>query len=162
MLLFVALIIGISAYAQSDIESVQEFIDRHDKIHKYFVYQSTLRMLNQEKDPDFDRLIKPLKKVNAYVSKGDSGVTREEFKALLDQLESDDFEILLSYKEKNAIIQLHSKTSRSNSKYVFAVYGPDEYAIIEMDGSLDLQYLKALENIDFSKAEELLLTQKRS
>ena len=135
---------------QSGIKPVQDFIDAYPKMHKYYVYQSTLRMLNTDNDPDFDRLIKPLKKVNAFVLKEECGVDKDDFKKLLNNLYADDFELLLSYKEKNAIVQLLSKSKRSNSLYIFAVYGPDEAAIIEMDGSLDLEYLKALEKIDSS------------
>lgn len=158
------LFIGLAGilHSQAIIEPVNAFIEKYPDINKYFIYQSTLRLLNQNHDPDFDKLIKPLKKVNAFVSHEKSGVTKDGFKQLLAELAEEDFELLVSYKEKNAIIQLMGKTQRSESQYIFAVYGPDEFAIIEMDGSLDLQYLKALENLDFSKAEELLLNQNRS
>ena len=148
------------AAGQAQIKAVETFIENHPNLDEYYVYQSTLRMINQEGDPDFNRLIKDIRKINIYISEGSTDVTEESYRSMLDDLFREGFEVLIDAKYEATLINMMSKDAGSRSYYVLAVRDTDNFGLMEMDGSLDLRYLKALENMDFSKLQKIVMDQK--
>lgn len=146
----------------AQLKPLEDFLKKYPEVKEYYIYQSTLRMLNQQQDPDFDRLIKNLKKINAYVYDEAKGVSKEEFKKMLGQLEDDEFEILLVYRAEGYLVRVFGRDRGANSKYVLAMLGESNFALVEMDGHLDLRYIKAIEDLNFMKLDELLLNTKKS
>ena len=151
----VAMLTTVAISAQ--IKAVEDFLESHPDLDKYYVYQSTLRMLNQEGDEDFNRLIKDVKKINAYVQEGEANVSRESYKKMIDQLAKDDFEVYVQATVEGTQVNLMGREKGNDSYFVLAVNDPNNFALIEMDGKLDLSYLKALDDVNFDKLQEILL-----
>lgn len=144
---------------QAQIKAVEKFIENHPNLDEYYVYQSTLRMVNQEANEDFNRLIKDIKKINIYISEGSTDVTEESYKEMLSDLSKDGFEVLINAKYNSSLINMMSKDNGKNSYYVLAVRDADNFGLMEMDGSLDLRYLNALDNINFEKLQSIVMDQ---
>jgi len=153
--LALTLMIGVVLNAQ--VKAVEEFVEDHPNLKEYFIYQSTLRLLNQSDSEDFDLLIRNIKKINAYVGVGSEEVTQKSYDKMISMLEKDDFELLIHAKYNGALVNLMAQDNGNDSYYVLAVRDADDFALLEMDGQLDLKYLTALQDIDFSKLSGMLL-----
>jgi hypothetical protein len=155
--LFVLLfgILAVSLTAQSKV--VEKFIKKHPELQDYYVYQSTLRAINQEGDPDFNRLIKNIRKINVYIAEGNSSVTRDSYTKMIRDLERDDFESLIIAKYEGTSIDLMSQGEGKTAYYVLVAMDNDNFGLMEMDGTLDLRYLNTLNNIDFGMLTEQVL-----
>jgi hypothetical protein len=153
----IALSLSISLSASGQIKPVEQFLEQNPDLQKYFIYQSTLRMLNQSGNADFNKLIKDIRKINVYVAnEGSAGVSRESYQKMVRDLSSDKFETLVSAKMQGALVNLMSKDSGSAAYYVLAVTQGTDFMLLEMDGALDLRYLESLDNISLSQLNELL------
>ena len=146
---------SISLNAQ--VKVVEEFVKDHPDLEEYFIYQSTLRLLNQSDNEDFDLLIKDIRKINAYVAMSSADVTEKEYDKMVSKLEKDNFELLIHAKYNGALVNLMGQDKGTNSYYVLAVRDKNDFALLEMDGRLDLRYLTALQDLDFSKLSSMLL-----
>ena len=155
-----ALLFAVAIAGQAQIKSVEKFIKDHPNLDEYYVYQSTLRMVNQDGDEDFNRLIKDIKKINIYISEGSTDVTEESYQDMLSDLAKEGFEVLINAKYDASLINLMSKDEGKRSYYVLAVRDADNFGLMEMDGSLDLRYLNALEKINFAKLQDIVMDQK--
>ena len=152
----VLLTISIAA-ASAQIAAVENFLAENPKLDKYFVYQSTLRMLNSENDPAFNKLIKNLKKINAYVAPGSSEVSTHSYQKMLTELQNDKFETLVSAKQQGVKLNLLMRDKGNNSYYVLAAHDEDSFALLEMDGSLNLEYLSSIEGVNFTQLREIVM-----
>lgn len=156
-LLSFALLLGISLAASAQIKPVEDFLKANKDLSKYFIYQSTLRMLNQDGDPDFNRLIKDIRKINVYIAMEEGvAVSKQSHQKMLDDLTAVKFETLVSAKMDGALINLMSKEEGDRAYYVLAASEEANFALLEMDGRLDLRYLQSLEKFDFNKLRKLV------
>ena len=145
--------------AQAQIKAVEDFLKEYPDLDKYYIYQSTLRMLNQDGNEDFNRMIKDIRKINAYVAEGSSDVTRDSYNKMIDRLSKDDFEVYVKAKMEETFVNLMGRDEGKDSYFVLAVHDDDNFALLEMDGQIDLSYLTALDDIDFGKLQEIILKQ---
>ncbi len=152
-----ALIMVMSIALNAQVKAVEDFVKDHPDLEKYFIYQSTLRLLNQSGNDDFDMLIKDIRKINAYVALSSADVTQKEYDKMISKLEKDDFELLIHAKYNGALVNLMAQDNGKDSYYVLAVRDTNDFALLEMDGQLDLRYLTALQDIDFTKLSSMLL-----
>jgi uncharacterized protein DUF4252 len=153
--LMLTLFIGVSLSAQ--VKAVEDFVKDHPDLKKYYIYQSTLRLLNQSGNEDFDLLIKNIRKINAYVALSGEDVTQKRYDKMISKLEKDDFDVLIRAKYNGAWVNLMAQSNGKNSYYVLAVRDSGDFALLEMDGQLDLNYLTALQDVDFAKLSAMLL-----
>jgi len=153
----IALTLLIGASLNAQVKAVEDFVKDHPDLKEYFIYQSTLRLLNQSGNEDFDMLIKGIRKINAYVTLSSGDVTQKGYDKMISRLEKDNFELLIRAKYNGAWVNLMGNDKGNDSYYVLAVRDTDDFALLEMDGQLDLKYLTALQDVDFSKLSGMLL-----
>ena len=153
--LIVSLAISVSAFSQ--IKAVEDFIKKNPDLDAYYIYQSTLRLLNPEGNEDFNMLIKDVRKINAYVSEGANDVEKQGFSEMMSQLEADGFELLIKAKYDSALVNFMGKDAGRDSYFVLGVHDEEDFALLEMDGAMDLSYLNALHDVDFSKLNDIIL-----
>ena len=94
----IALTLVISVSLNAQVKAVEDFVKDHPDLKEYFIYQSTLRLLNQSGNEDFDLLIKDIRKINAYVALSSEEVTQKDYDKIISKLENDDFELLIRAK----------------------------------------------------------------
>ena len=116
-------------------------------------------MLNTDGNEDFNKLIKDVDKIIAYIAQGNSNVTTKDYNGLIQSLENDQFEVLVKAKYDGALIQVMAQFSGEDSKFVVAVLSGNDFALMEMHGELDLRYLTAFKDVDFMQLSEYILSQ---
>lgn len=142
--------------ASAQIKAVEKFVESHKGIQKFFIYQSSLRMLNQDGDEDFNRLIKDVRKINVYIAEDNADVSQAGFQKMLRELSADQFETLVSVKEGQMRMNLLGKESGSRAWYVLAGNEGSSFVVLEMDGKLDLRYLQSIEDVDLDKLRKIV------
>jgi hypothetical protein len=155
-LLAVFTVISLSLTASAQIKAVEKFVNENEDLSKFFIYQSTLRMLNKNGDENFNKLIKGIRKINVYVSEGSAAVSTSSYQRMINELTAEKFETLVSAKTEGTLINLMSRESGNDAYYVLATSEGANFALMEMDGQLDLRYLEALENMNFTKLREII------
>ena len=150
-------ILFISLAGSAQIKAVEKFLKENDNLSKFFIYQSTLRMLNESGDPDFNKLIKGIRKINVYIAEdGSAGVTATRYQRMINDLSAEKFETLVSAKQEGTLFNLMTRESGDDAYYVLAASEGEDFALLEMDGKLDLRYLQALENVNFTKLRKIV------
>ncbi len=155
-LLLVLAIFTLSLTGSAQIKAVEKFLKENEGLTKFFIYQSTLRMLNNSGDENFNKLIKGIRKINVYVTEGSSEVSTASYKRMISELGAEQFETLVSAKTDGTLLNLMSRESGNDAYYVLATSEGSNFALMEMDGQLDLRYLEALESMNFEKLRKIL------
>jgi hypothetical protein len=133
-------------------------ISRHEKkypdMNKKYVYQSIIRLANIKHDPDFEKLIKDVRKVVLYLPP--SGDSTYQIKDLNTDMMTDGYEQLVNIRTAEAQrISLWVKESGDKARYI-ALVDADQDVILEIDGQINLQYLTALNVADKTSLMNLL------
>jgi len=160
ILICTCIVVSTGVFAQ--IKAVEQFLSENEGIEKFFIYQSSLRMLNQNGDENFNKLIRDVRKINVYFSEQASDESRESYNKLISALGRDDFETLVSVKHDGMLVNFLGKESGRNAYYILALTEEDSFGVMEMDGKLDLSYLSAVENVDLDKLREIVGQDKSS
>jgi hypothetical protein len=124
--------------------------------YKFFAYQSVLRILNQDKDPDFNKLIRNLDHLRIVTtdSVGVGGLST--FFELDKNIQNEGFEEIMSFDNKDYKCRVFEQSKRSkNSTWLAVFYAQGRAGIIEMVGSLDLKYMSAFSKINMDRVKEL-------
>jgi hypothetical protein len=83
-------------------------------------------------------------------------VSKQSHQKMLADLTAAQFETLVSAKMDGALINLMSKEEGDKAYYVLAASEESNFALLEMDGRLDLRYLQSLEKFDFNKLRKIV------
>lgn len=150
-------VLFITTIASAQIRAVERFLAENEDLDKFFIYQSTLRMLNDGGNPDFNKLIKGIRKINAYIDEdGDAQVSHESYTQMINDLADERFETLITAKQDDMHLNLMSRENGNDAYYVLAVTEGKSFALLEMDGSLDLRYLQSLEKVKFDRLRNIV------
>ncbi|MFK7925310.1 MAG: DUF4252 domain-containing protein [Bacteroidia bacterium] len=143
-----------TAFGQS--KTIKQFQKDTDG-HKIFLYQSVIRVLNRNKNPDFNLLIKDLDHLRFVSSEATGPEAIATFQQIDQGVRSEGFEEILSFdnaENKCRIYELNS--SKGKTTWVVTMLMEGMPAAIEMKGSLDLRYINALGSINMDKVSDLL------
>lgn len=136
-------------FAQSTVAN--EF-EKTSEGYKYFAYQSIIRMLNMDDNPDFNRLIRNLDHLRVVMSEKSGEAAAPVFKQLDKGIQDEGFELLMSFDQKNNKCHVYELSSRSKKSTWIATFLMEGKAgLFEMVGSLDLQYIDALSSMDIDQ-----------
>lgn len=125
--------------------------------YKLYLYQSLIRVMNTDKNPDFNMLIRDLDHLKVVTSDAKGPIAlKEAFTSLDKSVKAEGFEVIMSVDNKDYKCHLMERTSwRGNPTYV-ASFLMDGYAgVLEMKGTIDLNYINALKSLDMDKLKEL-------
>ncbi len=120
---------------------------KYPKIKKKYAYQSVIRLANINKDPNFEKLIKDVRKIIVYLPPAEdstyqiqsvrTGIQEEGYDLLMEGRTADNMRMSLWVKEQGA-----------RSHYLALAATADQDIIIEIDGQINMEYLMALEVAD--------------
>ena len=162
LLSLLTFVLATVSFAQSESKAVNKFLQDHPDLKAYYIYQSTLRLANQSGDENFNRLIKDVDKIIVHMAEGTGEVSRDSYNAMVRELYDEGFETLVNAKYEGALINFLSKEVKSKDYFVLAVTDDDNFGLMLMDGTLDLEYLMSVQNMDFSKLTEIVLTEEEN
>lgn len=157
------LLLCILLFIQSDSFSQSKALERFREIHgegkQYFVYQSVLRILNIDGNPDFNQLIRNVRRVvvhNPQLVVDSTNAHRQIIAQLIDDLHGESFENLIEAKNSGMRITLMSRGPTESAEFILLMRNPESTYFAEIEGSLDIEYIGALANAQFSELTNFL------
>ncbi len=140
-------------------EKTQSVLEKHEArypdIRKKYIYQSVIRLANIKGDPDFNKLIKDVRKITIYLPPAEDSTY--QIKDVSNSIAGDGFEQLMEVRtEGYGRISLWVKESKSSSQYMGFLDSESADIIFEIDGQLDLAYISALKMADQSTLMDLI------
>ncbi|MEM6262779.1 MAG: DUF4252 domain-containing protein [Bacteroidota bacterium] len=149
---------GSQGFAQS--KTVENFSKKADG-YTAFLYQSVIRMMNKDKNPDFNMLIRNLDHIRVLTTEPGAGDPKSTFKSLDKGVQAEGFEEIMTFDNKDYRCHVYElATSGNKSTWVATLYMNDAAGIIEMKGSLDVKYFRAFSSLDMDKLQELVPLEK--
>ena len=150
----------LSAFGQS--RTVENFEKNADG-YKLFLYQSVIRMMNKDKNPDFNMLIRDLDHLR-FVSTDSEGLEEAKitYKNLDKGVQAEGFGEIMSFDNAQYKCRVYEKeSSGGKSTWVATLLMDDVAGVLEMEGSLNLKYINALSSLDMDKVSEYLPVEKQ-
>jgi len=129
--------------------SIVKLEKQYPEIKKKYVYQSLIRLANIKHDPDFESLIKDVRKIILYLPP--DGDSTYQITGLRSGLRTDGYEELIDVRTADAQrIGLWVKESGEKTHYLGLVDSPDNDVIMEIDGEIHPEYLNSILGADQS------------
>jgi hypothetical protein len=128
----------ISANAQS--KTTEALAKKHSDALSLFFYNNTLRMLNQNNDPNFDELIKDIEKMKfLLIKKDENNFNSAGYKQLVGEYKADAFEEIMTsrYQGKNFDIFLKEKNGKTQGMLVL-VNDQESLYVLDILGSINI------------------------
>jgi len=149
-----AMIISLLSFGQS--KTVAEFEEKSTG-HKLFLYQSVLRVMNQDKNEDFNMLIRNLDHLRFVSSSEEDTDAKQIFQKIDKGVQGEGFAEIMSFDSPGSKCRVYElESSGGQSTWVATLLMKEIAGVMEMKGSLDLKYLSALSSLDMDRMEELL------
>lgn len=150
---FLFALFSMSALGQSQV--AKEF-EENSKGYKFFAYQSVLRILNQDKNPDFNKLIRNLDHLRVVTTDSTGSDGLKVFHKLDQDIQNEGFEEIMTFDNKDYRCHVYELSKNSKkSTWMATFYMQGRAGLFEMVGSLDMRYLSALANLDMDQLQEL-------
>ncbi len=153
-ILALAILMSATAFGQS--KTIKQF-QRDTKGHKLFLYQSVIRVLNRNKNPDFNKLIKDLDHLRFVSSEATGAEAVATFQRIDEGVRSEGFHEILSFDNAENKCRIYELTSaKGKSTWVVTLLMEGVPAAIEMKGSLDMRYINALGSVNMDEVSDML------
>lgn len=143
-----SLLLSLPAFAQS--RTVSSFMKKHEPSASFYLYPSTLRMIDRENNPDYQQLVRHIEKVSFLTfQKGAMPVSKEKVRELQQALAGEAYEELLSFRDAGNQVYIYSKGDEPEA-YVSLVDNEEALMLFDMQGAPDLPSLMKLVQSDFN------------
>lgn len=141
---FAALVSANTVVGQSaTTEALQK---KHGDALNLFFYNNTLRMLNQQEDPEFDELIRDIEKMRfLMIKKSEANFGNIEYKKLLTEYKAEAFEEVMTSRHdgKNFDVYLKEKNGQTNGMLVL-INDSNTLYILDILGRIALDKVTSL------------------
>jgi Domain of unknown function (DUF4252) len=127
-------------------------LDRNYSSHTFFLYNNTLRMLNQQGDKAFDELIKDIQKMKiVWVNKTEKNFAPEHYKKLVASYKAENFEEIMTTRFQNKNLNAYIKEENGDTKgIVVTVDDGENVLVMDIVGKVALNKITSL----FSTVEQ--------
>lgn len=143
-----------SLSAQSRV--AKEFEEQSDG-YKVFAYQSVLRLLNQNKDPEFNLLIRDLDHIRVVTTDSVGVQAKQVFDRLDNGVREEGFEEILTFDNKDYKCHVYELApGKKKSTWVATFFMEGRAGIFEMVGSLDVRYLSAFSSLNMERLKDMM------
>jgi hypothetical protein len=143
------ILVALSFQLSAQSEATKKLQARFENSFSLYFYKNTLRMLNQDNNPEFDELVKNIEKMKfLMIDKGNSKFSTADYKSLLKSYSSEEYEEVMTsrFDGKNFDIYLKDKK------------GSTLGTVMLVNDSSKLYVLDILGTIDVSKASKFFST----
>lgn len=156
-LLTIVLLFNLTALsAQST--TVADFREQHSTSQDYFLYPSTLRMVNLDKNPDLYQLVHDVEKLQILLFDRPT-VDRSAVQNLRQGIRKEAYEELISFRQKDSQITVYARGDSPQLEGVVGMVDNQQtLALIDLTGFVDLPALVNLmqSGYDFSAITKLV------
>ena len=130
-------------------ETVADFREQHATRQDFFLYPSTLRMVNLDKNPDLYKLVHDVDKLQILLFDRPS-VDRSAVQQLRQGIRGEDYEELISFRQQGSQITVYAQgNSPTLDGVVGVVDNQQTLALIDLEGFVDLPALMRLMQGDY-------------
>ncbi len=137
------------------VPSIVKLEQQYPELRKKYVYQSLIRLANIKQDPNFEKLIKDVRKVILYLPPREDSTY--QITPMRAGIRSDGYEELIDVRTNNAQrISLWVKEGKASSHYVALVDTDADDIILEIDGEIHPEYLSSIKMADEGSLMDLL------
>ncbi len=152
--LFMAIILASCATDQTP-KVFKAHIERYPDIKEKYIYQSIIRLANIKQDPDFNKLIRDVRKVTIYMPP-DADSTYQ-ITNLRSEMRTQQYEELIDVRTQGGErISLWINESLPKPHYVGLIDTSDKDFFFDIDGELALEYISSLNVADENSLLDLL------
>ncbi len=147
-------------YLMGQSHVITEFKEANEPSSSFFFYPSTLRMLNLDRDPNFDDMVRDVKKARWMLF--DTAIVKEPVVACLNlerQIAENGYEKLVEMNEKDGKYFVYVLEDNGKNTGTIALFARDqELGILEVIGKINLTAIRKLATSDFKmdKITELI------
>jgi|GEM_PF-807681 len=141
---------SLASLAQS--RTVDNFLEDHPPSQKFFLYPSTLRMVNIEKHPDFYALVHDIDKLRVLMyDKGENSFSQQTIRTLSQGVEQENYQELMTFQADGQNVHLYSLGDEDTPEGVVGLIETDDTIILtDLEGFIDLPALLKLFQGDFN------------
>lgn len=148
LMISLVLLFHFSANAQS--KTVSQFVAQHEPNASFHFYPSTLRMVNIEHNPDYQRLVRNIKKLSFFTfDKKNTTIDPASFQKIKESLATEKFEQLFAMDDHGNHIYVYAKGDEAEA-YISAVENESRLILLDMQGAPHLPSLMKLIQGDFN------------
>lgn len=137
------------------VPSIAALEKKYPEIRKKYIYQSLIRLANVRQDPNFEKLIKDVRKVILYLPPKDDSTY--QITGLRSGIRENGYEELIDVRTNQAQhISLWVKEEGKQAHYIGFVDTDTDDIIMEIDGQIHPEYLTSIRLADESSLQDLL------
>ena len=118
----------------------------------FYIYNSVLRLANSKNNPDFNRLIHDVDRIDVHLLKGQKA--KSNFLIIKDRLKNAQYKPLITTTfNGDQRLELLALDNTTSSSYKILLHIDNQYALMELIGTFNLAYINAVSqgNFDFFK-----------
>lgn len=139
-IVFFLLFFPLACFSQNSV--VTDFKENHATALSLYFYPSTLRMINVERNPEFDEMVREIKKARFF--KMDSGaVSQNDLISLADKLMNEGFEEVMYLKNKDLNVRIWGLEKRI-PEFVIISRSNEELMLLEISGMINIAKIPKL------------------
>lgn len=146
LLSFLLLTAVLTAQSQSNTTLALE--KQYDASLTLFFYKNTLRMLNQQENPEFDQLIENIEKMKfIMVDKGRANFSTEQYRKLVKDYQKESFEAIVTSRMDGRNLDVYLRDAKgSKPGTVVLVNDSSSLFVLDIVGTIDVSKAGALFN----------------
>jgi hypothetical protein len=156
-LIIALLLIGSSSLSFGQSETIQKLHKVYDDAFVMFFYKNTLNMLNMQDNKEFQALIDGIDKMKLLrINKAENDFTKDQYKQLVKDYRSEDFEELMTVRQQEMNINAYIKESGGTTKGIVVLLNEAEnLTVLDIKGSVPLDKIGELAKYasDFSDSK---------
>jgi len=142
------LFLSFTAIAQS--KTVSRFIEKHEPSASFYLYPSTLRMINRENNPDYQQMVRHIKKLSFLTYEKEAlNLSKDKVSSLKKELAGEQYEELMSFRDAGNQVYIFAKGDDPEA-YVSLVDNDEALMLFDMQGAPNLPSLIKLVQSDFN------------
>jgi hypothetical protein len=143
-LLSLLLLLPAATYAQST--TTQDLLKKHKGALSFFFYNNTLRMINQNDDEAFDKLIEDIEKMRFLViRKTQTNVDNNDFKNLVADYRSEAFEPVMTSRHEGKQFDVYLKENQGKTEGMLVLINDAENLyVLDILGRIALDKISSL------------------
>ncbi len=139
-----------ASLAQS--RTVNNFLEEHSPSQELFLYPSTLRMVNLEKNPDFYMMVREVDKLRVLMyDKNENSFSTQTIRTLSQDIEKEDYQELMTFQTGDQQVYLYSLGDDDTTEGVVGLVETDDAIILtDLEGFVNLAAMLKLFQGDFN------------
>lgn len=149
LIISLAVLIQVSAFAQS---KTVDIFQKQSNGYDLYLYQSVIRMLNKDKNPEFNLLIRDLDHLKLVTTEDVGKKALPKFVKLDKDIRSEGYEEVMVFDSKESKCHLFESDGVWVATFHFGGYA----GVFEMKGELDLAYMNSLQSLNMDKLKDML------